>query len=416
MTTEAGPLRSVAVEGDHPDLIAADAAAARYADRAVPANTTRTYASAWRMFESWCEEVGLGALPASPSTVIRHLAHCADREGLAVSTLEVRTAAIADRHRAAKLADPTADASVRATMSGIRAEYADAGREPDRAPAADAAVVTAMVTTAHIRALTWRARVVARRDIALLMTMFAGARRRGDAAGLDIADLAPTTDGEQLLRMRLRGTKSSREEITSLYIARPADGPALLCPWCALHRWLVLLEARDTAAAREHRRQRRHGRTTIDPKPVDRAVGLAVQMALAADTADPHTHRCLDTWPALTDPEQPLFRPLTKAGTPQARRLSDRQIARIIAARGEAAGHPGLKGHSLRAGAATEGFDRGARTSDIQQLGGWATPATAQLYDRRRERRSARVDLGLNRPITYTTSNDSRIAHADPHR
>ncbi|MFD4432727.1 hypothetical protein [Nocardia sp. NPDC058497] len=164
---------------------------------------------------------------------------------------------------------------------------------------------------------------------------------------------------------------------------RGAAPDALCCLWCALHRWQVVLAARDAAAVREVRRQRRHGAVAVavDDRAVDRAVSLAVQQLLATDTLDPHTHHCDEPWPEVPDRDTALFRPLAKGGWPLDRAISDRQIARIIAARGRAAGYSGLRGHTLRAGAATEASDRDVRLEVLMALGGWTNPATALSYD-----------------------------------
>ncbi|WP_280470742.1 tyrosine-type recombinase/integrase [Nocardia farcinica] len=397
MSADPARLRPVAAASAHPDLQAADAAAARYSAAATPPNTARTYTSAWTRFQNWCAETGLTALPADPRTVERYLALGADRGEVAASTLGVWVAAIAHHHRQAGHPDPTADAAVRAVMQGVRAEHTAAARAAARAPAATRPVLTAMITTAHTGARTWRAQVAARRDIAVLALGFAAARRRSELAGLTVADLSLTrgSDGERLVQVRLRGTKTSRTAFTHLYLPRGRGADALCCPWCALHRWLVVLAARDRAAAREQRRQRRHGLSVLDQAAGDDAAAIAVQRAVATDTADPHTHRCTDPWPEHPHPETPLFRPLARGGWPRERALTDRQIARIIQSRGAAAGYPDLRGHSLRAGAATEAHARGARLEDIMALGGWANPSTALAYDRDREQRSARVDLGL---------------------
>ncbi|MGW5918401.1 hypothetical protein ACWFPY_05365 [Nocardia fluminea] len=176
---------------------------------------------------------------------------------------------------------------------------------------------------------------------------------------------------------------------------RAGSGPALHCLWCGLHRWLVVLDARYRAADREVRRRKRHRHNTIDQAALNRTVSIAVQRALTIDDTDPHTHRCAQAWPELADPHTPLFRPLAKAGPPLHRAISDRQIARIIKTRGAAACHPDLRGHSLRGGGATEAFERGALLADVMALGGWRSAASALRYDRNRERRSVRVDLGI---------------------
>lgn len=387
-------LRALAGGDDHPDLIAADAARTRYAEAATPETTTRAYTEAWEQFQTWCASVDLASLPADPVTVERYIALAAQQRDLAASTLTVWIAAIAHRHRGAGHADPTTGEKVREVLDGVGVAQTAAGREIDQAPPADHPVVTAMIATAHATAVTWRQQVSARRDIALLLTGFSMLGRRGELAALWISDLSLTTDGERLLRIRRRGTKAHRGTTTHIY-RRAGTGPALSCLWCALHRWLLVLDARDQAAARELRRQHRHQLLVVDQAALKRAISIAVQRALAADELDPHTHRCAQPWPETTAPELALFRPLAKTGLPGDGGLSGRQIARIIQARGAAAGYPDLRGHSLRAGGATEAFERGAELTDVMALGGWSSPASALRYDRNRERRSGRVDLGI---------------------
>ncbi|UGT58804.1 hypothetical protein [Nocardia asteroides] len=395
MTEQTGAwLRALAGGDDHPDLIAADAARTRYAEAAVPEATTRAYTEAWGAFETWCRTVDLDSLPADPVTVERYLAVAAERRDLAASTLAVWVAAIAHHHRAAGHDDPTTEEKVRAVLDGVGVTQTAAGREIDAAPPADHPVVTAMITTAHTTAVTWRQQVAARRDIAVILTGFSMLARRSELAALWTSDLSLTTDGERLLRIRRRGTKAHRGKVTHVY-RRAGTGPALSCLWCALHRWLIVLDARDQAAARELRRQHRHQLLVVDQPALKRAISIAVQRALAADEFDAHTHRCAQPWPETSAPEAPLFRPVAKTGLPSADGLSDRQIARIIQARGRAAGYPDLRGHSLRAGGATTAFENGAELTDVMALGGWSTPASALRYDRDRDRRSVRVDLGI---------------------
>ncbi len=395
MTEQTGAwLHALAGGDDHPDLIAADAARTRYAEAAVPEATTRAYTEAWETFETWCRTVDLAPLPADTVTVERYLALAAERRDLAASTLAVWVAAIAHQHRAAGHDDPTTEERVRAVLDGVGVAQTAAGREIDQAPPADHPVVTAMITTAHANAVTWRQQVAARRDIALLLTGFSMLGRRSELAALWISDLSLTTDGERMLRIRRRGTKAHRGTTSHVY-RRAGTGPALTCLWCGLHRWLAVLEARDQAAARELRRQHRHQLLAVDQAALKRAISIAVQRALAADEVDAHTHRCAQPWPETSAPEAPLFRPVAKTGLPGEAGLSDRQIARIIQARGKATGYQDLRGHSLRAGGATTAFENGADLTDVMALGGWTSPASALRYDRDRERRSARVDLGI---------------------
>ncbi|MFF7944797.1 hypothetical protein ACFZC5_34325 [Nocardia gamkensis] len=123
--TSTGPARLhlVAAADDHPDLVAADAAAQHYTDAAASAATDRTYNSVLRGFSAWCEEMGLSALPAGPHTAKRYLSLAAERDDIAASTVTVRSAAIARARRDAGLPDPTTEPAVRTVMAG----YATSG-------------------------------------------------------------------------------------------------------------------------------------------------------------------------------------------------------------------------------------------------------------------------------------------------
>jgi site-specific recombinase XerD len=63
-------------------------------------STKRAYAADWRIFERWCSEQGLAALPASPATVA---AFPVDQvqTGMKPSTLGRRLAALKHAHQAA---------------------------------------------------------------------------------------------------------------------------------------------------------------------------------------------------------------------------------------------------------------------------------------------------------------------------
>src|SRR6266513_3274441 len=83
------------------------------------ASTLRGYRADWRDFSVWCQEHMAQALPAAPETVCGYLAAVADR-GLKVGSIQRRLSAIAAAHTARDLDSPTAKASVKLTMGGIR--------------------------------------------------------------------------------------------------------------------------------------------------------------------------------------------------------------------------------------------------------------------------------------------------------
>ena len=57
-----------------PELAAADRGVASSLEVVLSDNTRRTYGAQWRIFDGWCAEVGLSALPAEPLNVARYLA------------------------------------------------------------------------------------------------------------------------------------------------------------------------------------------------------------------------------------------------------------------------------------------------------------------------------------------------------
>ena len=56
-----------------PELAAADRGVASSLEAVLSDNTRRTCAVQWRLFDGWCDEVGLTSLPAGALTVARHL-------------------------------------------------------------------------------------------------------------------------------------------------------------------------------------------------------------------------------------------------------------------------------------------------------------------------------------------------------
>ena len=81
-------------------------------------NTLRGYESDWRDFCAWCENHGIGPLPAAAETVAVYIAECASR--LKPGSIQRRLNAIAEAHKAIGLESPTQTALVRNTMKGIR--------------------------------------------------------------------------------------------------------------------------------------------------------------------------------------------------------------------------------------------------------------------------------------------------------
>ena len=80
-----------------PALRAADQGVASALESVLFDNTRRVYGAQWRLFNDWCNEVSLRALPAEPLTVARYLAARAG-SGASMATLRLAASAIAKAH------------------------------------------------------------------------------------------------------------------------------------------------------------------------------------------------------------------------------------------------------------------------------------------------------------------------------
>ena len=118
MSTTAGSLQTVPESPPSaPALLAADQGVASALEAVLSDNTRRVYAAQWRIFENWCDSVGLPSLPAQPLTVARYLAVRAG-EGAAVATLRLASSAIAKVHEWAGHDSPGRDRGVREALKG----------------------------------------------------------------------------------------------------------------------------------------------------------------------------------------------------------------------------------------------------------------------------------------------------------
>ncbi|WP_157183931.1 tyrosine-type recombinase/integrase [Nocardia takedensis] len=353
------------------------AAVAAFQDKAVAQNARRTYASGWRRFESWCREKDRVALPASPETVARFVAALARERGpdgefaVKATTIGTWCAAIGAIHSRHGYTDPAADPAVRRTLRGIRVTRTDAGETPDRAAPIMLTDLTRILTAIDDHARTWRAQVAARRDTALLLAAFAGARRRSEVVGLQVRDIARETDDDGTrIRIALRGTKTRRTEVT-WFVLEPGAHPRS-CPCCALLAWLTLLADHDHAAH------------TGGP---DAGV-IAVRKRLRAERDhDPEEHSCARELPRFPSTRTAVFRPLGRSGIPSdATALTGQAFGRMVRARALAAGYSdeqaaAFRGHSLRAGATTQALDNGASYREVMNLTGHTQIDTVRGYD-----------------------------------
>ena len=356
---------AAAVFPDLPPEVAARIERSMAASRST--GTRRAYTSAWRRFETWCTHEGHYALPAHPATVAAYLVAAADTltvdgtRAYAAATFGKWIAAIADRHRATGHDNPCGHEMVRATLAGIRRDYASAGERPrnPRAP-----LLTSDITTIvdHARRTTagWASEVLERRDTALLLMGYTGAFRRSELVALECRDVRrDRLDGAHV---RIRRSKTDQDGTgIGTVKALPFTDCHESCPVCAWVRWLQIVAAFDTG-------------------------GRAAVIRLLSRAAQFDSHLCRGTLPTA-EKRSPLFRSVRKNGNLSDTVLSGAAVHAAIRRRAAHAGYDPetvmqLGGHSLRAGFVTQAFRNGADAHAIMRQTGHTTPAMVETYAR----------------------------------
>ena len=162
------------------------------------------------------------AMPATPHVVGAYLA--AAGEGYALPTLRRRVAAIARACGVAGQPLDTKHPAIRETLRGIARTHGSPARR------------AAALTTAEMRKLSRACGVdlAGARDRALLLIVFAGALRRSELVGLDVAHVAWTDEGLKLTIVRSKTDKQGEGAEISLSSGRNEE----TCPVAALRAWI----------------------------------------------------------------------------------------------------------------------------------------------------------------------------------
>lgn len=230
-----------------------------YARQAESPNTRKAYMHDLRIFERWCREHGLSALPALPTTVAGFLADQATN-GIAAQTLRRRLASIRFVHRVKKLPEPW-DVDGKRMLRGILRMKGTRPRY--RTP----------LTVDLIRQVVGQIPHTELHDRALILFGFAGAFRRSELAGLLRKDLQVVPHG---LLVTIRQSKTDQlglgQTVPILRASNHRDEARTYCPVRALDKWLavnpsdrVFLLNGDNIARHIKRWVRRAG---IDPENI----------------------------------------------------------------------------------------------------------------------------------------------------
>lgn len=192
-------------------------------------NTRRTYKSAWRRFDAWCQARGACSLPAKPATVALYLTSRASQ--CASSTLTVAASAIADRHNSTGHDNPCGYPLVKGVLAGARRKY---GRPPNKKRPAGLVELTRLLDVV-------REGLGGVRDRAVVLVGFAGALRRSELAALRVEHLEFVSEG---VIVTLPGSKTDQNN-TGVQLGIPRGRAAKLDPVGALVEWLTLADIEE---------------------------------------------------------------------------------------------------------------------------------------------------------------------------
>ncbi len=245
--------------------IAADARDYVAASRAE--NTTRVYRTGWAQFTVWCDEHRVTALPAGPETVACYVADLA--KVAKPATIDLRLAAISAAHGAAGHDSPTKEEAVRLVRRGVRRTLGTAQRQ------------VRPVTVPELRTMVGGLGTdpAGCRDRALLLLGFAGALRRSELVGLDLADVAEGADG---LTVHLRRSKTDQEG-AGRTVGVPFGSNPVTCPVRAWRAWLEVSGIAEGPAFRAVDRHGQIGATRLSAP----AVALVLKCHAARAGLDP---------------------------------------------------------------------------------------------------------------------------------
>ena len=221
-----------------PALLAADRGVADALESVLSDNTRRVYAAQWRLFNDWCNSVGLTPLPAEPLTVARYLAALANASA-SIATLRLATSAITKAHEWAKLESPCRDLGVRASLKG----WGRCLSKPQRQSGALTADVLAVIRLTAVQPrkrgrgfeTAEQAEERGRFAVALVAVLSDAGLRRSEALSLTWGDVQRWDDGSG--RITVIRSKTDVEAQGAVVAITPAAMQAL----DASGRWALVV-------------------------------------------------------------------------------------------------------------------------------------------------------------------------------
>ncbi|MHB9024734.1 MAG: site-specific integrase [Armatimonadota bacterium] len=243
--------------------------ACHYYNYQLATSTLNAYASDWRGFQRWCQSHGLDSLPSDITTVALYAAWMAE-QSRRPSTIQRHLAAIRAKHEEEGYPTPTKSPVVKRVMHGINRKHGS--------PSVGAEAILPETLQKMLAAID-KNTLIGKRDRALLLLGYAGAFRRSELVGLNVADIQ-WHDDEGII-LQLSHSKTDQEGRGRL-VGIPRGKHSETCPVTALKAWLTAASIREGAIFRG---MDCHSRI-VSPRLTGRAVSMIIKRHVKATGLD----------------------------------------------------------------------------------------------------------------------------------
>ncbi|MFG2775947.1 tyrosine-type recombinase/integrase [Streptomyces sp. NPDC048350] len=288
-------------------LAALDAASDKHARDLRPGNTVRSYASDWKTWTAFCQQLQIPLTAATRGTLCAFVDYLWTRERRAATTIDRKLAGVSvtlrrDYGIALNKEDTKSARELLKDYQRRAAEAEEPARGRGKAPAMRVEVLRQIVAKCSDD-------IFGVRDRAMLLLGFALAARRAELAGLRLRNVIRDADGHGLL-VHVTVSKTSPRTVPVPYGQDPAT-----CPVRAWETWVEKAQ--------------------------------------------------------LADPDRHAFRAIHASGSVQPKGITPQRVGDIITAAGARARIPVLfTGHSVRSGMATEARRAGKDRKAIAKVTG----------------------------------------------
>lgn len=205
--------------------------------KARPLNTQVAYASDWRKFRAWCEQLSLPYLPTTEEAVTGYMTHLALMEKRKPSTIQRRLFGIAHHHSIA--AKPGTDPLPSPITKAVRDHLRNLRRQPSvntrRKEAPPLMLPELLQLVAYLDQVPAALQEVALRDKAVLLLGWNCAFRRSEVTALETTDLIR----RGTKRFVLVGKSKTDQEGAGVELPlNTARKHPTLCPLRAIDAWI----------------------------------------------------------------------------------------------------------------------------------------------------------------------------------